>query len=124
MTGGYMPNIGQIQRGFVAFLDNEIAPKLSGLTRVMVTAGGGVIASKLPVLLANPSVAGLAGMLSLMDDNGEVDIETLYTEFKRAIQQTGNITVDIPIPFQGPLSMTFRDADLDRLYQYIKQQNP
>jgi xanthine dehydrogenase iron-sulfur cluster and FAD-binding subunit A len=124
MTGGYMPNIGQIQRGFVAFLDNEIAPKLSGLTRVMVTAGGGVIASKLPVLLANPSVAGLAGVLSLMDDNGEVDIETLYTEFKRAVQQTGNITVDIPIPFQGPLSMTFRDADLDRLYQYIKQQNP
>ena len=119
-----MPNIGQIQRGFVAFLDNEIAPKLSGLTRVMVTAGGGVIASKLPVLLANPSVAGLAGVLSLMDDNGDVDIETLYTEFKRAVQQTGNITVDIPIPFQGPLSMTFRDADLDRLYQYIKQQNP
>jgi hypothetical protein len=120
-TGGYMPNIGQVQRGMVAFIDNEIAPKLSGITRILVQSGGGVLASKLPVLLGNPSVSGIAGTLALMDDTGEVDIDTIYTEVKKAIQQTGSVTVEIPIPFQGPLSMTFRDVDLDRLYQYIKQ---
>ena len=116
-----MPNIGQVQRGLAAFIDAEIAPKLSGISRIIVAAGGGVIASKLPVLLANPSVGGIAGALQLVNADGEVDIDTLYTEVKKAVTQTGSVTVDIPIPFQPPLSMTFRDVDLDRLYQYIKQ---
>lgn len=118
-----MPNIGQIQRGLVAFIDHEIAPKLSGMTRILVQSGGGILASKLPALLSNPSVGGIGGMLALIDENGEVDLDTIYTEFKRAVQQTGSVTVEIPIPFSAPLAMTFRDADLDRLYQYIKQQN-
>lgn len=116
-----MPNIGQIQRGLVAFIDSEVAPKLSGLTRVIVTAGGGVLVSRLPALLSNPSVGGIAGALALMDANGEVDIDVLYKELKRAVQQSGSVKVDIPIPFQPPLTMTFGDTDLDRLYQYIKQ---
>lgn len=116
-----MPNIGQIQRGLAAFIDAEIAPKLSGMTRIIVTASGGVLAAKLPVILANPSVGGVVGALQLVKDDGEVDIETLYTEFKKAVQQTGSVTIDIPIPFQAPISMTFRDADIDRLYQYIKK---
>jgi hypothetical protein len=118
-----MPNIGQIQRGLVAFIDAEIAPKLSGMTRILVQSGGGVLASKLPTLLSNPSVGGIGGMLQLIDESGAVDLDTIYTEFKRSIQQTGPVTVEIPIPFSAPLAMTFRDADLDRLYQYIKQQN-
>lgn len=117
-----MPNIGQVQRGMVAFIDNEIAPKLSGITRMLVQSGGGVLASRLPMLLSNPSVGGVAGKLALVDQNGEVDLDVLYTEFKRAIQQAGVVTVDIPIPFSAPLSMSFRDADVDKLYQYIKQQ--
>ena len=116
-----MPNIGQIQRGLVAFIDAEIAPKLSGVTRIMIAAGGGILASKLPVLLANPSVSGIAGTLQLVNADGEVDIETLYSEVKKAVQQTGSVTVDIPVPFSAPLSMTFRDSDIDRLYQHIKQ---
>ena len=117
-----MANIGQIQRGLTAFIDNEIAPKLSGVTRIIVAGSGGVLVSRLPVLLSNPSVGGIAGTLALVDQNDEIDVDVLYTEFKRAIQQTGSVTVDIPIPFAPPLSMSFRDADLDKLYQYIKQQ--
>ena len=116
-----MANIGQIQRGLVAFVDNEIAPKLSGISRIIVAGSGGVIASRLPALLSNPSFGGIAGALQLMDANGDVDLDVLYSEFKRAVQQTGAVTVDIPIPFRPPLTMTFRDTDLDRLYQYIKQ---
>lgn len=118
-----MPNIVQIQRGLVAFIDGEIAPKLSGMTRILVQSGGGVLAAKLPVLLNNTSAGGIAGMLALIDENGDVDLDTIYTEFKKAVQQTGSVTLEIPIPFSAPLAMTFRDADLDRLYQYIKQQN-
>ena len=117
-----MANIGQIQRGLTAFIDNEIAPKLSGVTRIIVAGSGGVLVSRLPVILSSPSVGGIAGTLALMDQNGEIDLDVLYTEFKRAIQQTGAVTVDIPIPFAAPLTMSFRDADLDKLYQYIKQQ--
>lgn len=116
-----MPNIGQVQRGLAAFIDAEIAPKLSGIQRIIVATGGGVIASKLPVLLANPAVGGIAGTLQLIGQDGEVDIDTIYTQLKKAVQQTGSVTVDIPIPFSAPLTMTFRDADLDRLYQYINQ---
>lgn len=117
-----MANIGQIQRGIAAFIDNEIAPKLSGVTRVIVSGSGGVLVSRLPMLISNPSVGGVAGMLALVDQNGEVDLDVLYTEFKRAIQQAGVVTIDIPIPFSAPLSMSFRDTDIDKLYQYIKQQ--
>ena len=116
-----MANIGQVQRGIAEFIDNEIAPKLSGVTRFIVAGSGGVLVSRLPVILANPSVSGMAGTLALMDQNGEIDVDVLYTEFKRALQQAGQVTIDIPIPFQPPLTMTFRDADLDRLYQYIRQ---
>lgn len=115
-----MPNIGQIQRGLAAFIDAEVAPKLSGLTRVIVAGGGGVLASRLNVLLSGKT-GGMLSSLALVDENGEIDIDVLYNEFKKAIQQTGSVTIEIPIPFQSPLEMTFRDADLDRLYQYIKQ---
>lgn len=116
-----MPNIAQVQRGITAFIDAEIAPKLSGLTKIIVTGGGGVIAAKLPALLSNPSVSGIAGTLQLMDGNGDVDVDTIYTEFKKAVQQAGAVTMEIPIPFSAPLVMTFRDVDLDKLYQYIIQ---
>lgn len=116
-----MASMAQVQRGIAAFIDAEIAPKLSGLTRIIVAGSGGIIASKLSGILNNSKYMSLLTGLSLIDESGDVDIDTIYAEFKRAVQQAGQVTFEIPIPFQPPLEMTFRDADLDRLYQYIRQ---
>lgn len=117
-----MVGLNQIQRGFTAYIDNEVSPKLSGLQRLMVSGGGGVLAARLPALLQAPSAKSMLGAVSLTDENGNVDIDVLYAEFKRALQQSGSITIDIPMPFQPPLTMKINDADLDNLYQYIIQQ--
>lgn len=116
-----MAGLAQIQRGFVAFIDGEIAPKLSGLTGIMVAASGGIFASKLGDILKNTKMQSTLSSLALIGEDGGVDIDTIYREFKRVVQQAGKVTLEIPIPFQPALEMTFRDADLDRLYQYIQQ---
>lgn len=117
-----MVNITQVQRGLTAYIDNEISPKLSGIQRIIVSGGGGVLATRLPALLQTPKAKSIFEMISLTDESGNIDINVLYSEFKRALQQAGTITVDIPIPFQSPLSMKINDADLEDLYQYIIQQ--
>lgn len=117
-----MVNLNQIQRGLTAYIDNEISPKLSGLQRIIISGGGGVLAARLPTLLQTQKAKSMLVMISLTDEDGNIDIDVLYSEFKRALQQSGVITIDIPMPFQPPLSMKINDADLDNLYQYIIQQ--
>lgn len=117
-----MVSLDQIQKGLTAYIDNEIAHKLSGIQRLIVSGGGGILASRLPALLQAPSVRSMLDTVSLMNESGSIDAEVLYTEFKRALQQSGPITIDIPMPFQPPLSMVINDKDIDDLYQYIIRQ--
>lgn len=116
-----MVGINQIQRGIAAYIDGEVSGKLQGFQRVIVSAGGGVIAAKLPDLLKSPKAAEILGATGIFDGEN-VDVDLLYTELKRALHQAGAVTVDIPMPFQSPLVMTINENDLHDLYNYIVQQ--
>lgn len=116
-----MADIGAIQKGLTLFIDNEVAPKLSGMTRILVAGAGGILASKLDTIIRGSRTSSALGNLMIIDESGDIDIDTVYGQFKRAIGQAGQVSIDIPIPFQTPLTMTFREGDLDKLYEYIRQ---
>lgn len=75
-----MVSLDHIQRGLTAYIDNEIANKLSGMQRLIVSGGGGILASRLPALLQAPSVRSMLDTVSLTDENGSIDVEVLHTE--------------------------------------------
>jgi hypothetical protein len=54
-------------------------------------------------------------MLGLIDENGHIDIETLYEEAKKQAQKE---TIRIDIPLVGTLKLN--GDDIEKLYSYIK----
>ena len=61
----------------------------------------------------NPIVKALA----LVDDNGDIDIDTLMKELKEQITAKGN--VEIRLPMFG--KFTFTANDVDKLYKMISE---
>lgn len=111
-----MVSIEQIEAGVASYLDEELMPNFpdNGIQKVIAgTVIGLAIRKSGSLVLAlrdNPYVK----MLEIMDEEGNVDLETLKDEFKRNVSESG-FTLDIPM--FG--TMTFHKSDIDRLYKHI-----
>lgn len=62
-----MAKMENVQAGVAKFIDRDIAPSLSGWDRVIIAAGGGILASRLPDILAQyaekPIFAAMPSMI-------------------------------------------------------------
>ena len=47
-----MAKMENVQSGIARFIDRDIAPSLSGWDKVIIAAGGGILAARLPEILA------------------------------------------------------------------------
>lgn len=96
----------QVQRGFINFIEKEIAAKANGIKKFTVYFF-------MPT--ATKAVADYTNKLKpLMPDMFEGDnikLDTLYNVSKNAIQKSGQIE------FAG---IIFNETDVDKLYTYIK----
>lgn len=102
-------NIQQIQRGVINYVENEIAKKATGLTKFGVY----FIMPK----LAN-NTAGLITSLKnnimfkdIFDDNGNIELDSVYNSSKEAIKKSGQFEM---------YGIIFNETDIDKLYNYIK----
>ena len=112
-----MVSIPQLQRGFVAFVDNEVAAVFEGWQKAIVAGCAGLLAANLPKLInvysGNPVVAAM-GVIDA--ENGGIDIDALYNAF---VPKLGASKIPIAIPKIGTIKLG-RD-ELDRLMRYIKE---
>lgn len=112
-----MASISQIQRGFVAFVDREVAAAFDGWQRAIVGGAAGLLAANFPNLVkvygANPFVAAL-GVYDAA--SGNVDIDKLYNAF---VPKLGAEKIPLAIPKIGTIKMG--QPEIDTLMRYIKE---
>ena len=112
-----MANISQIQRGFVRFVDNEVAAAFDGWQRAIVGGAAGLLSANFPNLVkvygAHPFVAAL-GVYD--PTSGNVDIDKLYNAF---VPKLGNEKIPLNIPKLGTIRLGKDEIDL--LARYIKE---
>lgn len=106
----------QVVNGISKYIDQEIVNKLQGLPRWGLGAVSGIALSKganiFNSLKANPIIK----MLEVIDENGMIDIDTIYTELRKQADK-GSATFDAPMI--GTITLT--KDDVDKLYHLIKE---
>ena len=112
-----MVSIPQIQRGFVAFVDNEVAVVFEGWQKAVLAGAAGLLANNLPNLAKVYGVHPMVAALGVYDANsGMIDINALYNAF---VPKMGADKIPIVIPKIGTIRMG--REEIDTLIRYIKE---
>ena len=99
-----MVNIKRIEQNIVAYVDEDLVPKMPKLEGVIfATAAPFVIRAKLPHYLA------MAEGTEIVND-GNVDVDKLFQDFR--LKAAGKWPFEIA-------GFKFYEDDLDKLYRYI-----
>lgn len=111
-----MVSVDCVEKGIASYLDTELITKLpqDGIQRVLVGTVASLMIKKSGNLVNSLKNNQLVQMLELMDENNNIDIDTLRDELKNNIQDCG---VRIEVPILGV--MTFHKQDVDTLYSHI-----
>lgn len=101
--------------GIAKYVDEEIVKKLIGYQKWIVGAGAGIMLNKSTNIFNNLKNNPLIKSMELINENDEIDIETIYQEIKKQAQKSA-VTVDIPLAG----TFTLNEQDVDKLYGLIK----
>lgn len=107
--------IAQAQAGIVKFIDTEIVPKLSLTEKIIIGAGGGIVAAKLPDVLSAYPITATLGIYDA--EHQEIDIDALYNAVKPYI---GADPVPITIPIAG-VTLKLGQREFEKLYRCMKE---
>jgi hypothetical protein len=102
-------NIEQAQRGVMAFVENEIARNAAGFNKFVTYFAMPIIGKKVHTAIQTLSESGLAE--GIIDENKNVDLDTVYNMAKSAITKSGQFV------YYG---VVFTETDIDKLYTYLK----
>lgn len=111
-----MTEFAKVQKGLSEYLDTEVMPafKEEGWKRVLVGTTIALALRKsegyLAVIKDNPAIKALG----VIDEEGNIDVETLAPILKEQLKEPMTLTV----PMLGDLK--FGPADVDKLYDYIR----
>lgn len=112
-----MATIQQIQRGFVAFVDNEVAVAFEGWQKAVVGGAAGLLAANFPNVVKTYGSHPVVAALGVCDPNsGIVNIDALYNAF---VPKLGADKIPVAIPKIGIIRLG-RD-EIDCLMRYIKE---
>ena len=112
-----MVAISQIQRGFVLFVDNEVAPAFVGWQGEVLAGGAGLLAANFPNIVKVYGNHPFVAALGVYDPNSNtVNIDALYNAF---VPKLGTEKIPITIPKIGTIKMG--QPEIDSLMKYIKE---
>jgi hypothetical protein len=111
-----MVSIASIEKGVATYLDTELMDKLpqSGFQRVIAGTAISLAIKKSGNLVEGLKDNPFVKMLEIMDDKGNVDIETLKDEVKTQFPADG---IKADLPMIGVV--IFHKSDVDKLYNCI-----
>jgi hypothetical protein len=115
-----MVNITKVKRGLANFADREILAKIPGGTLKKTAIGTmmGLYIKNAEKALNLNSKNVFISALGIVDENGDVDVDTLAEEIKKNISENG-LRIDIDIFGLHLGDMTLRAADIDMMRTYI-----
>ena len=112
-----MVTISQIQRGFVQFVDNEVATAFEGWQKAVVAGGAGLLAANFPNMVKVYGTIPMVAALGVYDPNSAtVNIDALYNAF---VPKLGTDKIPITIPKIGTIKMG--REEIDALIRCIKE---
>ena len=112
-----MVTISQIQKGFVHFVDNEVANAFTGWQKAVVAGGAGLLAANLPNLAAKYTAHPFVAALGVYDPAaGTINIDALYNA---VVPKIGADKIPITIP--GIATIKMGQPEFDTLIRYIKE---
>lgn len=112
-----MVTIPQIQRGFVTFVDNEVAVAFDGWQKAIVAGTAGLLAANFNNLVKVYGASPIVAALGVYDANSNtVNIDALYNAF---VPKLGNEKIPLTIPKIGTIRMGRQE--IDALVRYIKE---
>lgn len=110
-----MVSYSQVVNGISKYIDQEIVNKLQGWQRWALGAGTGIFLSKSGENFAQLKENSIVKMLGLIDENGMVDVDIIYSELRKQADK-GSIVAEIPA--LGKITLT--KDDVEKLYACIK----
>ena len=112
-----MATINQIQKGFVRFVDSDLATAFEGWQRALVVGGATLLAANIPRLANEYGASPMVSAMGIYNrDAGTVDVDNLYKAF---VPHLGGDKIPIALPGIGTIKMGKEELDL--LVRYIKE---
>jgi hypothetical protein len=109
-----MATVEQVQRGFVRFVDTQVAGAFEGWQKVIVSGCAGLVASNLPKVIQTYADHPVVAMLGVYDqETGFIDIDTVYNAF---VPKLGDEKIPIAIPKLGTIKLGRQEFDCLRRY--------
>lgn len=110
-----MATLAQVKTGAAAYIEQEIIAKIGGWQKWVAGAAVSMALNRADAiyetLRQNPAIQ----LLGIVDADGNIDVDALYTEFKKQAQR-GSISFDVPMIGR----LTLNESDVDKIYQSIK----
>ena len=115
-----MVNTNQIKRGLANFADAEIVSKIPGGTmkKTLVGTAIGLYIGNMDKILSNGLKNPFVSALGVIDEAGNVDIDTLADALKKNISD-GGVRVDLDFMGFHLGDMTLHRQDIDVLRTHI-----
>lgn len=112
-----MVSVSQVQRGFVLFIDNELASAFTGWQKAVVAGVGGLVASNIPALIKTYGSHPIVTAIGLYDcEKNMINIDAVYSAI---VPKLGAEKIPIDIPKIGTIKLG-RD-EFDILMRYIRE---
>lgn len=104
----------QVANGAVKYIDSEIVPKVNGFSKIAVGVMLAEAVKRGDHIVERMKAMPMITMLGIVDEEGRVDVETIYEEMKKHISKE---PLRVELPMVGVL--TFTTDDVDKLYAHI-----
>lgn len=113
-----MVSVDKIERGVANYVDKELMPQFQGggLEKVIVGTAVSLMIRKSGSIISGYKDNKFVQMLEIMDEKGNVDVNTLAEEIKKNVPKEGFV---VDIPMIGTL--TFHKEDIDKLHKCIME---
>lgn len=109
-----MVTYNQVANGVSRFVDEEILSKLQGKAKIALGVGTGIMLRRGENLFNAIKEQPLIKMLEIVDENDNIDIEIIYEELKKQME---NGSESFNVPMVGKITLT--KDDVDKLYSLI-----
>lgn len=110
-----MATIQQVQKGFTAFVDREVAVAFDGWQKAVVAGGAGLLAANFPKLVNTYSEHPLVGAMGILEGD-EINIDALYNAF---VPKLNGSKIPLTVPKIGTIKLG--KEEIDALMRYIKE---
>ena len=107
----------QIKQGLLGFANESVLPKLPPQQQFVTGMALGLLTGKADTIIENLATMPAVKLLGIIDEDGDVDVASLYASAKDQIHRSGTLVIDLPMIGK----MTFMESDLDGLYNHLIQ---